>query len=94
MNPGWISFAFGLALASLDLWALSALTQALGRKQEAWLKALLMAFAMGHFAVLAAALWWLSQQTYFNAPAAAAGLFIPFAAIVIIEIRRRARSKS
>ena len=82
LNPVWISFAFGFVLAALDLWGLSTLTGALGKKQEGWLKMLLLAFVMGHFGILAAAIWWISRQSYFNAPALAAGLFIPFAGIV------------
>jgi hypothetical protein len=93
LNPAWISFAFGFALAALDLWGLSALTAALGKKQEGWLKLLLLAFVMGHFGVLALAIWWISRQSYFNAPALAAGLFIPFAGIVFLEFRRRAKQK-
>lgn len=84
--------AFGFTLASLDLWGLNALTRALGKKQEAWLKLLLLAFVMSHFGLLAAALWWLSKQPYFNALATAAGLFIPFAFLVIREWRRRMRT--
>ncbi len=93
MNPGWISFAFGFTLAALDLWGLSTLVRALGRDQAAWLKVLLLAFVMGHFGVLAGAIWWLSQQPYFNAPGTAAGLFVPFAGIVALEIRRKKKTK-
>ncbi len=89
-----LSFAAGLALASLDIWGLVFLVKALGKNRATWMKAVLLLFVAGHLPLLALALWGLSKQDFFRAPALAAGLFIPFAAVAVFELRRRGKTGS
>ena len=83
-----------MILASLDLWALSTMVRGLGKNQATWLKSLLMIFVVGHFGILALALWWLSGRAFFNAPAIAIGLLVPFIAMAALEWCRIRNVKS